>query len=191
MKKLLCFVALLLSLTAVASVPVSVSKAVKQANDAAALKIECVINDMPASLSMSGECFLMDFGQSKIYYDGTTQWAYNAEDAEVTIVEPTVEELNMTNPLRILARLSVDYEGTVLPNGRNTVRLTPLSANNDIAEVTVTFSSQTGWPTKMTIITGAGRADIDNIAFTVSDAQTPVTAFRFKMPQGITTIDLR
>ncbi len=191
MKQLLTLICLIAAISGTAKVPAQVTRAVKQANDAAAMEIQCVINGAPASLTMSGECFVMDLDDAKVYYDGTTQWAYNATDAEVTIIEPTDDELSATNPLRILQRLEADYNGSTLPGKPNTVRLTPLSDTSDIAEVTATFSTVTGWPTNLTIITSSGRADITDISFTIATTKTPVSAFQFKAPQGTTIIDFR
>lgn len=192
MKRLLPLILLIAAFSATAKVPASVTRAVKQANDAAAMEIQCTINGAPASLTMSGECFIMDLGDAQVYYDGTTQWAYNAADSEVTIIEPTDEELAATNPLRILQRLETDYDGSALPGKPDTVRLTPTDADNtDIAEVTATFSSATGWPTSLTIITASGRAGITNLSFTVASTKTPVSVFKFKAPKGTTITDLR
>lgn len=191
MKRILLIIFSITALAGFAKVPQSVARAVKQANEAAAMEVRCDINDMPATLTMSGDCFIMDFGEAKIYYDGTTQWAYNVPDAEVTIVEPTEEELSEINPLRILQRLEADYDGTVVSGNPNSVRLTPKTDTSDIAEVAATFSEVTGWPVSLTVITASGRADISNISFTTSAAKTPVSAFKFKAPSGVTIIDLR
>ena len=191
MKRLLTLICLTASLSGMAKVPVQVSRAVKQANSADAMEIQCSINGNPASLTMSGDCFIMDLGEAKIYYDGITQWAYSVPDAEVTIIEPTDEELSETNPLRILQRLESDYNGDTLPGKPDTIRLTPQDAESDVAEVTATFSTETGWPTAMTIVTASGRADITNISFTVATTKTPNSVFKFKAPTGTTVIDLR
>lgn len=192
MKKLLLIIIVATTAFAgYAKVPQNVVRAVKQANEAAAMEIQCTINDMAASLTMSGECFILDFGEAKIYYDGTTQWAYSVADSEVTIIEPTDEELSEINPLRILQRLEADYDGAIVPGRPNSVRLTPRATDTDIAEVTATFSEVTGWPVSLTIVTASGRADIADISFTTAATKTPVSAFKFKAPSGTTIIDLR
>lgn len=185
------FLAALLPLIGLAAVPASVSRAVRQANEAPALEVTCLINDAPASLTLSGDCFIMDLGEARVYFDGKTQWAYNVPDSEVTVIEPTDEELAETNPLHILRRLEKEYTGAPVKGKPNTVRLTPLSAQSEIAEVTVTFSPSTGWPTSMTIITSGGRADLSGMKFTASQTKSAPSAFKFQVPRGVTVTDLR
>lgn len=187
---------LLLSLSVAAAalhaeVPAEVKRAVAKVNEAPSLQISCTINGSPASMTISGECFVMDFGEARVYYDGNTQWAYNVADAEVTVIEPTDEELAESNPLRILGTLASDYDGAPVKGRANTVRLTPRSRQSDVAEATVEFDSATGWPVNMTIVTSSGRADITGLRFTPSTTKTAPSAFKFRAPKGTTVIDLR
>lgn len=174
-----------------AAVPASVTRAVKQVNDAAAIDVACTINGHSASLSLSHPCFIIDLGDAKIYYDGTTQWAYSAKDKEVTVLNPTDDELSQANPLLILRNLANDYSGAPVKGKPNTVRLTPLDPASDVAEATVTFDPSSGWPVSMTLITGSGRADITNLRFTPSKTKKAASAFKFQAPKGTTVTDLR
>lgn len=176
---------------ATAAVPASVSRAVKQVNAAKSLDVTCTINGRPASMTLSGENFILDLGDAKIYFDGKTQWSYSAADNEVTIFEPTADELAQSNPLQILRRLASDYNGAPAKGSPDSVRLTPVNKQSDIAEATVTFDPASGWPVAMTLITGSGRADIKQIKFTPSQTARPASAFRFTAPAGATVSDLR
>lgn len=192
MKKLfLPLVASIIALCASAAVPASVSRAVKQANDAAAIDVTCTINGARASLALSHPCFIIDLGDAKIYYDGQNQWSYNAVDKEVTILNPSADELSQANPLLILRNLANDYSGTPVKGKPNTVRLTPLNPESDVAEVTVTFDPTSGWPVSMSLITGSGRADITNLKFTTTKTKKPASAFKFQAPKGTKVTDLR
>lgn len=191
MKRLLISLITLLALSALAEVPASVKRAVKQVNDAATLKVNCAINGNAASMTISGNCFIINLKDASVHYDGTTQWAYNAADREVTIINPTDEELAETNPLHILRSLERKFDGAPVKGKPNTVRLTPKSTHSDIAEVTITFNPSTGWPTDMTIVSASGRADISSLSFSSSKTKTAPTAFKFQTPKGTTTTDLR
>lgn len=193
MKRLLLNILMLIGAAgaAVAAVPASVSRAVGQINAAPALQVECRINGQPATLTLSGDCFIIDLGDAKVYYDGKTQWSYSAADREVTVFEPTASELAESNPLHILSRLGADYNGAHVKGKPNTVRLTPVNKQTDIAEATVTFDPASGWPTALTLITGSGRVDIADVKITPSKTKKDASAFKFKAPAGTSVSDLR
>lgn len=190
-KKLLISLAASLPLCVAAAVPVSVTRAVRQVNESASLDVTCTINGQKAALRLSRPCFMVDLGDARIYYDGETQWAYSVPDKEVTILNPTPDELSQANPLMILGSLADEFSGTPVKGKPNTVRLTPLDPASDVAEATVTFDPSTGWPVAMTLITGSGRADITGIAITPSKTKKPASAFKFQAPKGTTVTDLR
>lgn len=192
MKKLLALIlGLALALPALAEVPASVRKAVDKVNSAPSLTVKCLINGAPATLTLSGRCFMLDMGEMAVYFNGRTQWAYNAADSEVTVFEPTEEELAESNPLLILGSLAGDFDGKELAGRPGCVRLTPLKPGSDIAEVTVCFSSSTGWPESLTVVTSGGRADISSMVFSAGKTKMPPSAFQFRVPEGTLVTDLR
>lgn len=188
----LVFISLIFPLSsALAAVPASVSRAVKQVDEAGTLEVACTVNGRAASMTLSGNCFHLDLGNAHVYFDGKTQWSYSPADKEVTIIEPTADELAETNPLHILHSLDKEFSGAPVKGKPNTVRLTPVSPRSQIAEATVTFDPSTGWPTEMSLITGSGRAEFRNLRFTPSKSPRPAGSFRFQAPAGTTVSDLR
>lgn len=192
MKKFLCTtIAALLPLCAGADVPASISRAVRQAREAATLEVECTLNGRAASMTLSGNCFSFDLGNAGVYYNGTTQWSYSPADREVTIFNPTAAELAESNPLGLLRNLESDFNGSAVKGLANTVRLTPRDPRSQIGEVTVTLNPSSGWPTSMTVIIGGNRAEIRNLRFSPSKTKKPAEAFTFSPPKGVTITDLR
>lgn len=63
------------------------------------------VNSQPVSgnFVMKGNKFMLDMDETKAWFDGKTQWTYVHSDKEVSITEPTVEELAQVNPMAILA----------------------------------------------------------------------------------------
>ncbi len=57
---------------------------------------------MSGKFIMQGKKFHIDSDIVKVWYDGKTQWGLNTEANEVSITEPTEQELIETNPLTIL-----------------------------------------------------------------------------------------
>jgi len=45
----------------------------------------------------------MEMDEMQAWFDGKTQWAYMAQNNEVSITEPTEKELAETNPMAILS----------------------------------------------------------------------------------------
>lgn len=191
MKKLIILLAALLPLAVGAAVPASVSRAADRVRSATTLDVECTLNGRAASMTLSGNCFCFNLGDVMVYYNGTTQWSYSRADSEVTILNPTAEELAESNPLGLLRNLERDFNGSTVNGRANTVRLTPRDPRSPIGEVTVTFDPASGWPTHMTVIIGGNRAEISNLRFTPSKTKKPAEAFTFSPPKGVTITDLR
>lgn len=188
-KRILLSLTVLAAMAAHATVPGSVDRAVAQVRAAASLDVSCTINGQPASLSLAGQCYSLTLGDSKVVYDGKTQWSLAA--GEVTIFEPTADEVAESNPFYILSRLSADFRGAAVKGQPNTVRLKPTDPTSSIAEVTLTFNPANGWPTEMTIISGSGRADIRKIQITPQKTKKDPAAFKLDPPKGAIVNDLR
>lgn len=99
-------------------------------------------------LILQGDCFYLDCGGIKSWFDGTTQWSYVEENEEVTVSAPTPEELQSVNPYAILQsyRLQYNYryQGIRTEGGKKNhiLLLTPRTANaNDIASVWLHIST--------------------------------------------------
>lgn len=176
---------------ATGATPASVTRVVKQVNDAPTLHAKCTINGRAASLTTSGNCYHIDLGNAEVYFNGKTQWSYSPADKEVTILNPTADEIAESNPLAILRNLERDFNGEPLKGKPNTVRLTPKDRNNQIAEATITFDPTSGWPTHITIIAGSQRLELANLSFSTSKTKQSAGAFTFNPPKNSRITDLR
>ena len=87
-------------------------------------------------LLLKGEKFYLNNGNIQIWYDGKTQWSYVAQNEEVNISHPTIEEIQAINPYLILMRYKTDfnytYKGNLTRNGveGHEIILTPKQAGN-------------------------------------------------------------
>ncbi len=178
-------------LYAAGATPASVTRLVKQVNDAPTLHAKCTINGRAASLTISGDCYRIDLGNAEVYFNGKTQWSYSPVDNEVTILNPTDDEIAESNPLAILRNLTRDFNGKPLKGKPDTVRLTPKNRNNQIAETTITFNQTSGWPKHITIIAGSQRLELDNLSFSISKTKLSAGAFTFSPPKNSRITDLR
>lgn len=177
-------------LAASAAVPARVKAAAKQISLAPTTQVKFLCNGHPGIMILGDEGkFAIDLGDMKLFYDGKTQWAYSAADKEVTIINPTADELALGNPAAILASLGSDFNGVKVKG--ETYRLTPIKPNGDIAEVNVNFPGTGVWPQSMTIIAAGGTLSIADMKFTQTKTKRPLSTFQFKAPKGTTVTDLR
>lgn len=191
MKKLLIsLLTLLTALTASAAIPARVKAAADQVKASPALQVTFKANGRPGSMLLGNDGkFALSMGDIKVYYDGKTQWAYSATDKEVTILNPTADELADGNPAAILSTLSSAFNGSKLKG--ETYRLTPIGQGSGIAEVTIAFPGTGTWPQSMSIVASGGTLAISDLKFTPLKARKPISSFQFKAPKGTTITDLR
>ena len=55
------------------------------------------------TITIKGRSFYIDMIDMKAWYNGKTQWAYIPQNNEVSITEPTEQELSEINPIAILS----------------------------------------------------------------------------------------
>ena len=190
MKHLLSLILALMAFGLQAAVPAQVTAVSAKVKSSPTLRVSCTLNGQAASLVMDqAGLFAMKMAADQASYDGKTQWTYVAKDKEVTLTNPTAQELAETNPLQILGKLDKLFQGTKLKDGR--VRLTPLQKGSEIAEVTVKFDSKTGWPTDIRIVGANGSIDMKTLKFTVEKKRLPQSSYQFKAPKGTKVIDFR
>lgn len=189
-KLIICALLMLTGLAASAAVPARVKAAAKQIATVPTTQVKFLCNGRPGTMVLGdGGKFAIDLGDMKLFYDGKTQWAYSAADKEVTILEPTPEELALGNPASVLASLGSEFTGVKVKG--ETYRLTPVKRSGDIAEVTVGFPVTGVWPQSMTVVAAGGTLSIADMKFTQQKTKRPVSTFQFKAPAGTTITDLR
>ena len=111
-RQILTILALTLVLAAGAQKPVEVIDAVLKKMQAGAVTTNYMLSltdkNTPTpqifrgKMTMQGSKFLIEANGMKIIFDGKTQWAYSADDNEVTITEPTQEEISQMNPIALV-----------------------------------------------------------------------------------------
>lgn len=147
------------------------------------------------AITLSGNRFLMDAGQMKVWYDGKTQWSYNTAAAEVNITEPTAAELHQINPLLIIQSFKTNY--TVQPvkatSKETTITLKAKNNNADISTVTLTLNNTTSLPSEISIKMASGQSATIRINSISIGKKLSDPSFRFQPSNypGVELIDLR
>lgn len=147
------------------------------------------------SVILSGARYTMTTPQMSVWYDGRTQWTLLENTAEVSITEPTADELMASNPFAILSDHQRHYTARRLSDssGRYRVELVPRDKNSVIKRYVIFVDRNTGWPGALTAEFDDGRrieVVIDNISAAKSkDARTFV--FDPRKHPATEIIDLR
>lgn len=91
------------------------------------------------------------------WFDGTTQWTYNPTANEVSISEPTAEEIQQINPFAIIDAFRSSYDISLTDAGKSPgsrfdlIRLTPKDPNADIRRVDISVAKGACQPSRIVI----------------------------------------
>jgi outer membrane lipoprotein-sorting protein len=116
------------------------------------LKIKERSSKLPQTISgkftMKADKFIMTMSNMQVFFNGKTQWSYSSDIEEVSITEPTGEELAQTNPMAILysfrATSNVKFAANNASSSNYVIELTQKSKFADIAKVVVEINKKTG-----------------------------------------------
>lgn len=130
------------------------------------------------SAVISGARFTFRTPDVEVWYDGRTQWTYLASTGEVSITEPSAEELAMANPFAILTDYTRYYTIRRLTdsNGRARVELTPKAKGTGIEAVVVIADNNGKRPQAISIRLADGKR-IDLVIDSISTLKKPTDAF--------------
>lgn len=130
------------------------------------------------------------------WFDGKTQWAYMAQNNEVSITEPTEKELAETNPMAILSgyktKTVIRFSKTKSTQNY-VVEMIPKVKNNDFTKIEVQVNKTTGNLVSIKLSAKNGSATLLTLTnyqkgIKVADDVFVFNKARFK---GVTVNDLR
>ena len=147
------------------------------------------------SMTISGAKFAMLTPHLKVWYDGRTQWTYLASTGEVSITEPTADELAASNPFAILSSYSSRYDVRRIAdvNGCYRVELIPKAKDSGIEKIVVVTDPSGNLPRAITITFDGGQK-IEMVVDHIGTISKPSdTSFRYneKLQPASEIIDLR
>lgn len=150
---------------------------------------------LQGSIIMSESKFTMKTPQLAVWYDGKTQWTLVEASKEVSISEPTADELMLTNPFAILTSYDGYYTARRLPDlkGRRRVQLVPKGHSTGIENIVVTIDAATHYPTAI-VITFDDKQQLDVTIDKISGGNKKADAafvFDIKKYPGFEINDLR
>ncbi len=121
------------------------------------------------SVILSGNKYTMTTPQVAVWYDGRTQWTLLEASQEVSITEPTTDEVMTSNPFAILTAHRDFYTSRLLNDiaSRKRVELTPRDKSLGISHYIIYINPTTGWPTALKVNFDDGRT-IDVVINSIS-----------------------
>ncbi len=133
------------------------------------------------SAVIGGDKYFMNTDALKVWYDGHTQWTYLKSTGEVSITEPDVDELIVSNPLAMLSAPADFFKVTSLPaqNGMQRVKLTPKSSAGGVKDIILKINGKTSFPETITVNFDDDRTmllTVDNVA---QSSVKPLSVFRY------------
>jgi chaperone LolA len=103
---------------------------------------------MSGKFTMKADKFIMTMNNMQVYFNGKTQWSYSPDVEEVSVTEPTGEELAQTNPLAIIysyrATSTVKFASNNSSSSNYVIEMTQKSKKSDIAKFVVELNKKTG-----------------------------------------------
>lgn len=102
---------------------------------------------LTGTFTLKGSKFILDMGTAKVWFDGKTQWSYMSDDNEVSVTEPSQEELAATNPMAVIAgfkQKSVTKFARTQSVQNHVIELIPSQTKADFRKVEVQVNKSNG-----------------------------------------------
>lgn len=153
---------------------------------------------LAGNMIVSGNKFRVKSTMIDSWFDGTTQWTYNPSVNEVSVSEPTPDEIQQINPFAIIDAFRHAYNvalgGGDTPNSKfDLLILTPKTNNADIRRVEISVPKQAAYPSRIVIRMASGEVVVLNMKrFIRGTSFTPSTfVYDPALHPKAKTIDLR
>jgi outer membrane lipoprotein-sorting protein len=133
------------------------------------------------TVRMKGEKFFWDTRDMKSWFDGKTQWTYNAATNEVTITTPTPEELQSLNPYSYLTMYKQGFALTLsIENSYYRIVMVAADPTAEVKAMAFNISKESFLPLNITQTTRDGETTNVRIRHSVLDMPIPDSFFIFK-----------
>ncbi len=147
----------------------------------------------PCDITVARQCYRMSSPEMDVWYDGVTQWTYASAQKELSITEPTTDELLECNPFAILNHYAKAYNCRRLPGKNIEIEMTAKSAASTVRKAVVDIDARTYLPQKLTVTLSNGRTFTATVGSAVEGKTLAPSFFTYdkaKYP-AVETVDLR
>lgn len=107
--------------------------------------------EVNGSMYVDGDKFAMTSNLTSIWYDGKTQWSAAHDIEELTIFEPTAEEIAQINPIAIIKNYKNDFSCRLLSSSASlySIELIPTDKTAPFSKIMLTISASNYMPSKI------------------------------------------
>ncbi|MDR1332459.1 MAG: hypothetical protein LBK07_10205 [Tannerella sp.] len=152
-----------------------------------------------AVIEMKGDRFRLTTPDMRTWYDGKTLWMYSVRAGEVSISNPSGDELQTLNPMILLRGYEKGFKASY--TGESTSDLGRMAddvklvskGNGDIEEVDLQIDRTTALPVRISALMNNGVRSVIRIAGMKTGVNQPETLFTFnaaEYPEAL-EVDLR
>lgn len=151
-------------------------------------------NITAGQITLADNKFRLTTPQISTWFDGKTQWTYAPSTQEVSISQPTPEELAQINPFEVIGSLQNGYTPRRLPSDSKTeqIELTPRQ-KSDYKKIILSLNKATLLPEEIRFTASDDTVTTVKVSSIKKVKQPAASAFRFnpRLYPGIEIIDLR
>lgn len=174
-------------------------KVVKTIRDTPSINMKMSVQNgsstFKAELTVAHSKFAYNAGPLLVLFDGISQWTLDADSKEVSLTDPTPEEIAETNPLAFVSNYKNNYNVSLTKSGEGSynIKMTALDKSSFVRSAQVVISSTTWLPTHITAQLSTGQTLTIRVNATEKGAEIPIAKFRYdsKTYPGYELIDLR
>jgi outer membrane lipoprotein-sorting protein len=147
------------------------------------------------SVTVCHEKFTYSAGDLAVWYNGKTQWTLQRSANEVTITEPTADELIESNPFKLISNYKKIYTCKLISSTNNQykVQLTPKSKGASVKSAVITVSAKTFNPVSISATMGSDLKTVITVKSMTTGKSLPNSYFTYntKMNSKVEVVDLR
>ena len=149
------------------------------------------------SLWLKGNKFKLVVPGVETYFDGRTQWVYMTDAREVTISNPTREELQEINPTALLSSYrdgyKIEYDAERQEGGRtiHDINLYPTDLRKDFFRINIKIEKDTHNLVSIKTYDKSGSSTTITLTRYQSNVPLEDAVFTFRSIPGVEEIDLR
>jgi len=145
------------------------------------------------TMTLAKQKYRLSASKMEVWYDGITQWTYTTENKELSITEPTPDELLECNPFAILNGFNKIYNCRRLKGQGYQIELTPKVKGSTVKKAVVSIDAKTYIPSKLIVTMSNGHTFSAIVKSSDIGKTVPASTFIYNKAKypAKTTIDLR
>ncbi len=170
------------------------SRCAKTINSTPSISMKFVLSydnlQIPCDITVSKNKYHLSSKDMQVWYDGNTQWTYLSGNQQLSISEPTTDELLESNPFAIVNHYSKAY---TCKKAGSDIELIAKSRRAVIKKARITINPSTDLPTKVVITMSNGKELTASAGTVKKGPQVPSSTFIYskKLYPAKEIVDLR